>query len=257
MRKLIILSLIIFAFGKLYCEKGEDKNKFNYTLGLQIGGAFPIKSYDFIEFYKSNLNKENKGSSPRTLFGLNYKMELKELYRLGILIDFYKYNYYDYFNETIQTYNGLKTKNFTENFDIQYIPVLFSIEIIPYKSQFRSFIGAGIGFSYSKITWNENVTPIIYGDVRTGGNQFSNENYNFTTKVYCGIDLGFDKNRKYYFLNSLSFEFYTYLINNSESIFSSLRKQLPKKELNFDDKIAIIPILFGVSVGVLINTNGL
>jgi hypothetical protein len=257
MKNIIILVLLVLFLNELNSSTGVDKYILNPTLGFHMGVAFPIRSADYVDFYKENFNKTFKETAPNTFLGLNYKLELINQFRFGILLDYYKKDFNDVYQEQIQTINGLVNKNYSENFKVQYIPLLLSGELIPFKSQFRSFIGIALGPVFSNIEWKESVVPEIDGDLRTGGIHYQKNSINLGAKLNCGFELGFDDRKFNHFLQCLYFEFYYYYISNYGDLFSKIKSQMANKQENFNENYSIIPSYFGISVGILINTKGL
>ena len=187
--------------------------------------------------------------------GGGVKFELFKGCRLGIDGSFYNARLVDGYWLTMISGTDTTRALFNEDIDINTQPIIVSFEIVPYYTQFRTYVGIGFGLTFSTIKWKENVYSDLPLDKRKGGLLFDESNVSSAFRCYTGVELGFDKRRSSSFLGSLIIEArYTY-IGRSVNIFDKLSKQFEEPPLEWNSGILILPGYICLNLAISFNYN--
>jgi hypothetical protein len=84
------------------------------------------------------------------------------------------------------------SRELEESISLKSIPILLCTEFSPISSQFNTYIGIGLGCSFTRFSWQETVQSTVNGDKRIGGLLYDNSSVVPALRLYTGIRLGFD-----------------------------------------------------------------
>ena len=87
-------------------------------------------------------------------------------------------------------YVGMRSSN--HQVKIESIPIALCVEYNPSTSQFREFVGAGIGASFTNVRWNEEVSSTVVGDRLQSGLRFARRAPVPLARISAGVELCFD-----------------------------------------------------------------
>ena len=259
-RELIkVVLLIILNLFCLISLKGSDTQskltpdykQYRSIAYFTVGFLTSSSGEDFIKEYQNVTGGSFNDFDAFTVIGAGLKFQIYDTYRLGIGGDYFRGRSYEGFAQ--QLVNPIINRSITEDIIINSAPVIFSIEYIPYNDQFRSYFGAGVGFDYSNIEWEESVSSDFANDRRTGGTVYSANLFSPAFRLLTGIELGFDKPNQDYLLSSLIMEVrYTY-VNRSAKFFSQYASQFKTDPGNINESITMMPWYLSFNIGLSIN----
>lgn len=75
---------------------------------------------------------------------------------------------------------------------IESMPVALCLEYSPSSSQFREFVGIGIGASFTSVTWNEDIVSTVAGEDLQSGVRLAQRSLVPLARVSAGMELCFD-----------------------------------------------------------------
>jgi hypothetical protein len=213
MRKInlvIIIFLIIFQKNCLIGQGGSIKDleygyeQFNSIIYLMAGFPFAAESKDFFANYSSILGGKKEEFRVFPIMCIGSKFQFWQKFRLGFETEFFYAQAKDYFEQKYATTDEVIYRNLSETIKVSTIPALATFEFIPHDKQFRTYLGCGLGFSFTNISWNEILESTDDYDKRQGGNHYNEFQIDPMIKLYSGLELGFDKDKTENFLGSFS-----------------------------------------------------
>jgi hypothetical protein len=235
----------------LFQDNSSTKSYFVFSLGT----CYTPNPDGFINTYKSNINQSNVKFTLYPHLSLGLQLIFFPGYRFSIMMDWTNTWFRDAFQglETVE----LKEykRNYIEDIKIQSVPIIIALDLIPYSSQFRSFVSFGAGITLCKIEWDEVVNPEIKNWIRNGGSIYSAVHVCPTIRLAAGVDLRFDRDSQDNFFESLTPELrFTYVHRNIE-IFSELAQQIEHPSKSLSESYTIFPYYIGFHIGVSFNVT--
>lgn len=253
MKKYVLLAILCITFryeslGEIVLDRFEEY-KFKPILYFTIGFPFGFSSNEFFDAYQSGMsgNEDYANHSPSLAVG--YKTWVSNKIRLGLTANFINSEFFDNFYT-----GGANLQRFhSHTLYFRTLPVIASVEYMPYDKQFRSYIGAGVGTTMSNIFWRETIRSSYNLDKRKGGILYDKVEFHPAARIYSGIELGFDEFPESLFLGSIIFEFsYTYQYRKLD-IFEKVRPQLSKPAEELDNRFLIFPSYFTFNLSLSLN----
>jgi len=236
--KFIFCFLLITNYYILKCESNSEvkQNKELHSIVyFSVGGALANTSYDFFETYNSVLGGSNTYFNNSPILGIGSKFDIKPNFKLGIGVELIKSNLNDTYFQEVSTIDYAGGRFVIDKLNLNSGSLIASIEYIPYKDwQFKTYVGAGAGFTFTQIFWDETVKSGIRNDFRVTGEYYDDSHLSPTLRLLMGLDLGFDEDFKRAFLGSLILEMrFTYTHRNID-IFSTFQKVYPYEVPEFN-----------------------
>lgn len=236
-------------------EKEEQKSSKEYRsiIFISVGMALGVTADDFFKEYHNELSGKVKEFSLSTKYGVGTKFEFFKGIRICLLADYFEAKLHDGYTEQVSSGGQNGERIISQKMIIKTIPLFLSIEAVPFRMQFRTYQGIGVGAAYSDIRWQENISSTIINDKRTGGLHYDDITFYPAIRVYAGIELGFDKYFKNSFLGCLVFEVNYSYINRKVNIFEKISSQFEKKPSAWNDKFDLITGYLGFNLGITFN----
>lgn len=256
----IIISILVLVFVNCNCLLSGDgqstgKRNFKSIIFLTVGVPYSSGSHDFFSVYNNELSGKKKDFKLSTIIGAGTKIRFEAPVRYGIQTLLLQSSLQDAYDETVETPEQSGARYISQTINIRDIPIIFTLEYMPYVTQFRTYIGGGIGFLMRRMEWLETVRSNIPLDKRTGGTNFDATDYYPFIKIYSGVELGFDKMSDENLLGSLVLEAsYNYAAGSSD-FFGSVKRQFVPQEPRLNQNYNLLPGYIILSVAVTLNFN--
>jgi len=254
--KYFFLLFFLLNFNSSFSDivKPNDNIKaFKSIIFLSVGMPFATESKDFFKHYVSILGGAKTEFNAFPIFAFGTKFQFWETLRIGIASEIFYAQLNDPFMQVVKTIDDKGIRSITEKFDINSIPLLFTIETIPLEQQFRTYYGVGLGVVFSNLKWEEILTSTFPFDKREGGVHFDETNIYPAFRIYTGVELGLDKYMIKNFVQSITIEAkFTYFVRDM-NIFKEIAYQFDKKPENIYDSVTILPGYIGLYLGLIFN----
>jgi hypothetical protein len=254
----ITIILFILSIINLLSQVGEKKNLDfyyeHYNSIIYISGGFVLfsESQNFFDQYKNVLDGTKSDFNFFPLASVGTKFQLWKSFRTGFDIELSYAQMKEAYTRNLKiTLDGYRS--YSQTIRINSIPVIFIFEFIPIQKQFRTYSGVGIGFVYRNITWNELIISSDPYDKRKDGQHYNETEIIPATRIYAGLDLGFDKEKIEKLLSSFFIEIRYTCSYRKLSIFNSIEKQFTEVPSKIFDKTSIIPGYLGLYFGLSFN----
>lgn len=252
--------LYILVFSILFEAKGAEVSgvdslkKIQPIVFISFGMPFSSGSQVFFANYLDEFKGNRSDLELLPLFGAGTKVRFGN-YRAGAQFFVLNSNLQDSYSEVVQSEEFTGYREYAQSLEVTDIPIILTMEYIPYTSQFKSFVGGGAGFLLRNTTWFESIRSGIPLDRRTGGNIYEDTDMFPFFKIYSGIELGFDKKQEGSFLGSLVIEAsYNYSIGGAD-IYSIVRRQFKPLAPDLSKKVNILPGYLVISMAITFNFN--
>lgn len=251
--RIFLYTFIIYFFpffaANIYAAESEDSTiaeskKMRAQVFLATGFIFGSSAKEFFEEYS---NPKSFGGrliafkeTPSVAGGL--RLELGNDLRLSLIGSYFNATFHDgYVEPEALTPIGKGKRIYDQEFKIESLPIIASVEYLSLKLPYRSYFGLGAGLSITRIYWKESISSTIERDRRTGG-EIYNENQIFPAlKISAGSELYFDRDFEDYFLGSLTLEVsYNYTFRSVE-IFKNVREQFWEPTPGMNESYSMIP----------------
>jgi hypothetical protein len=253
-RIILLLSLFFlqpFLVHAQFTKPLPQSEKFNSIIYFAIGPAFGVGAEKFFEQYQSELDGVKTDFTLTPDFSVGLKFEFLKYFRFGLTGNYFLASFNDYYSQVDSSL--VKLRDLTQNIKISTLPIIFSCELVPYQSQFRTFVGLGGGVTIGNIKWEETVASLIPYDKRKSGVHYDATTVSPTFRLYSGVELSFDKKRNEYFIGGLTLELsYTQILRNYE-IFKYISRQFDVVPPSFNDTYSFIPYYVSLNIGVFFN----
>ncbi|MDX9789502.1 MAG: hypothetical protein WCZ17_00055 [Candidatus Kapaibacterium sp.] len=257
MRCIITILIIILLYSvRLTAEKGEDENKWRIKSIVFISGGLPFStgSPDFFSVYNNEFSSQTKDIKLRPLFAGGTKLRFDN-FRLGAQFHVYHFDLRDTYEEYNPTSTISNYRVYGQTMSISDIPIVLTAEYMPFVSQFRTYVGGGLGFLLRRTEWIETVRSDFPLDPRVGGLNYDDTDILPFLKFYSGLELGFDKHSEDTFLGSLMIEVsYNYSFGGVD-MFNRVKKQFVPAEPRLDESYNIMPGYIAITLGLTFNFN--
>ncbi len=256
----IFLSFFIILTSESNNIKGEEKevssnlSETQSIFCVSIGYPMSTNSYEFFENYKYVIEGTKSNFETTFLVYISYKFIIYDNLKLGFSLENFRAFLNDAFIQEVTTIDEKFYRSITENITLSSYPGYFTIEYFPSNLQFSSYIGFGLGLDLTHIKWFEKLESSNITDKRKGGLHFDNIILSPACRFYSGLELGFDRYTENMTIRSFHLEFnITYSIRRT-NLFKSISGQFDnEKHENINKNFTIIPIYFGLNIGVSFN----
>ncbi|MBX3042365.1 MAG: hypothetical protein KIT33_00240 [Candidatus Kapabacteria bacterium] len=251
---IFILTILITVCSNSQTGFETSKKSFKSLIFVSMGMPFSSGSGGFFSVYNNEFGGNKRDFTLLPLIGAGTKFRI-EHYRLGIQTFILNSNLKDSYEQYIEVGDNSGYRGIAQTINITDIPVIGTIEYMPFVSQFRTFIGGGLGFLMRNMEWTESIRSGIPLDRREGGTNYNDTDIFPFFKIYSGLELGFDKQSEETFLGSLVIEAsYNYAFGSSD-IFSKVRRQFVPAEPRLTENYNVIPGYIVISIAVTFNFN--
>lgn len=218
-----------------------------------VGFPFPAQSHAFKEVYKNNIGGRNNYYAPSALLSARFCVEYDSNLSFGVNYSYFLSEFRDNFTLYYQIVGNNIYRTFSEHLDIKAKPLVVIAVYSPVTTPYRSYVGGGVGVSFDKIHWYEEVNSNLSNDIRHSGVVYDKSHISPMVNFYLGILLNFDKKNPRDFLGALHFEVSINYIFRSLKIYEKLKQQYVKPPEEFDKQYLILPFYLSLSAGVSFN----
>jgi hypothetical protein len=259
--------LLFFFSGCLYCKYDSSDNdrqfkKLNNLFEVFVSSIWADQSQNFFEAYndstlrgKSTSTGLSKKFNYTYLFSFVLKFPFRENLRWCLTGEFFRASVEDGFLETYQSYDGIAYRSVSEYLSVSSIPLIFSIEYIPYKRQFANYVGFGLGLSVGKVKWAEGVSSTSVYSLRNSCIYYDKVIAVPCTRLYSGVELAFDDKNNQNVIYGLNIEAKLTYFLRYLNMFEKVKEKYKKYPSEWDNSYAIVPFYLGLSVGVSFNLD--
>ncbi len=256
--KLFFFILIILLFYSIVTKAEENllnnDRKYYVTINTKIGIPFYTSSTKFFDIYKNEFGGNTNYFKSYPEVGLAFKIQFNEIWRIALSLDYSEaYLNESYFQKIVNiTQNSYR--NISQDLSIRQIPVLLNLEYNPnFLTQFRTFVGAGIGLNFNATIWSEQISSDVINDNRISGVKYNKSDILGAYRLYSAVDLGFDKQTLDNFLASFIVQVnYTGYFGEYD-LFGKVSKEFDNKPIELNNHI--LPINGYVSVNIALSFN--
>jgi hypothetical protein len=253
---LAIIFLIIFLPDVVYPQRavasGEDIEEKNFY--LMAGYLSSLHSAEFFEIYDNYLDGLANRFKPSINLGAGTKFEIADRLKLALAGNYFFATLKDSYDQIVE-FPEPGTRSIAQEIKVESIPLILSLEYIPYDAQFRTYFGGGGGICFGNIMWNEVVASDIRRDPRTGGEHFAENNVFPAMRFLAGVELGFDKYNRQTLLGSLIIELRYNHIFREVDFFRKIKRQFESPPEAFDRPVGLITGFLELNAAVSLNFN--
>jgi hypothetical protein len=213
-----------------------------------------FNQYNKVNFIGGNL----KDFSHSPQIEVAYYQQIFNDFNLRVSARYINGSLSDMFNETylIALPDITRQLDCIENFTTSTIPVILSIEYMPFVTQYKTYVGAGIGLASSYFRWDETVTP-YYNDIpRHGGTLFNQSNIVPCFNLYTGMELEFDGAEKGSFVHGVILEAELLHFHRIFNIFNKVGQQFLNPPSSRNDGFTMLPTYIVLNAGFVFNLDG-
>lgn len=257
MKLIIIIIVFLFVSAELTATEVQNvstKRNFKSLVFVSMGMAFSSGSTDFFSIYNNEFSGSKRDFKQTPLIGFGTKFRFGN-FRAGIQAHVLNSRLQDFYEDYVDEGELSGYRQHGQNIEFTDIPVIGTLEYIPYIGQFRTYVGGGLGFMLRKFEWFESVKSGIPLDRRTGGTHYEDIDIIPFFKLYSGLELGFDKKSEDTFLGSLIIEAsYNYSAGGAD-IFKSARRQFVPAKPKLKDRYNVLPGYIALTLSVTFNFN--
>jgi hypothetical protein len=231
---------------------------YNSVFYMTVGTALAQNTTKFIstqQEYFHSIRQEVK-TSPLLAAGL--KFHVTPNLRVGGSVGYLTSNLNE-FKEDIQvTYpnGGTARQTIEQEFVIQTLPINATIGYVKSLSQFRSYVGCGLGMTYSNIQWNEEVSSTNEFDPRVGGELYSNAGFYPSLSFYAATEFGFDRLNQDFFSSLIIQLDYSYTFRKI-NLYEKVQYQFVDAPREWSQEENFFPSYIGLSIGFTFNLSKL
>ncbi len=259
MKFILLTILIYFSFTVVSnsddATKKERKRNFKSLIFISAGMPFSTGSPNFFSIYNNEFAGFKKDIKTEPAIGGGTKIRFEGNYRIGAQFRYIHSTLKDYYDQEVKTKDVTGYRNLGQSISISDIPIIGTIEYMPFIGQFRTYTGAGVGFLMRKIEWLESVRTSIPLDYRVGGQHYNDTQIYPAFSIYTGVELGFDKMNELTFLGSLVIEA-SYNYNAAQTdLFRTVKRQFVPENAKLNETVNILPGYFMLSLGITFNFN--
>jgi hypothetical protein len=251
-----LVFIILLTGITLYSEEDNFQySKARYKSFFTIYTGFVNGAFDngFFDIYKKDFKGSKSSFSSYPLIGVSFKYQYFPHYKFGISAEYIYSDLNESYTEYIDEPELISSRDYIQSITVSSIPILFTVDLVPRELPYRTFVGVGAGLSINKIKWNESISSHFPYDVRIGGTVIDDNFISPVFSFYTGVELDFDKEYKYSVVGGLIIEGKVLYIIRSKKYFQSISKQFSKKNNNFNENYTILPVYFGLNIGVSLN----
>ncbi len=249
----VILNSSLFGFDRLAdTTKRYDLKSIVY---LGVAGGFASGSDDFFNTLKTEFGSTKRNLPLIPTLAAGTKLLLIPSYRFGLQVNYQIINFNTSFEQYVDE-PGLKGyRQMHHSYNITNLPIILTADYIPYSSQFRTYIGLGVGIVVVNTIWEEGLSSSIEQDTRRGGIHYDNTDIGPLGRIYAGVELGFDKDYEDYFLGSLIIEAsYTHTFVGAD-FYSRVRQQFITEKPALTSSVNFVPGYLQFTMAVSFNFN--
>lgn len=213
LNKILIIPFALFVLS-FVTVKAKDTTKVREMVFVSISGIYGGSSSSFFEDYDNYLG-ESSTFKHTPAFGGGLKVLLTKNFRIGASVDYFTSELQDSYQSEDETESGIFERNINSKIDISTLPILLNFEYLPIEQQFKTYLSAGAGITFSNFRWEEQVFSNRPNDFRDGGVQYDESHIFPTIRAATGIELDFDDLVVGEVIGNLTLELrYTYIFRN-------------------------------------------
>lgn len=248
----IIFFCILTSNKIVLCQ--NDLKKIDVSLTGSIGTFFPVFSMGFLDEYQNILGGKKQDFSNSISIAGTLSAQWKTNWRVSLQVIASKFLLQDNFSKETFTGSGA-WRNFREDINVSSIPILLSYDWYYLENAYKSYLSAGGGISLSNVKWLEYVDSPIKNDIRIGGIIYDESKIYPTLGFNSGIELDFDNNSKPNFIRGINLSTYILYIIRYDDIYKNMRKQIFPLPESLNSEKSIIPFIFGIHLGLVLNVE--
>ncbi len=185
--RLIILCLCAFALPL----QANDSSAL-YFLSVRSGLELGVDSRDFFREYQRVTSMTISSFEPPLFFAAAMKFGSDE-WNIGCTAEMWGLHIGEAAPQRLVLGTQSINRQLVENISLNAIPLYLSAEYTPYRQQFRSYVGAGVGAAIISTKWTEMSEVSVLSDTRLGGIYINEKALRPLARIYCGVFLGFDR----------------------------------------------------------------
>jgi hypothetical protein len=254
--KLNLVFIIIFCIFNtdkiVLCQNDLEKIDISFT--GSIGTLFPVFTMGFLDEYQSVLGgKKEDFSNSLSITGM-LSAQWKSDWRISLQAISSKFFLQDNFSK--ETFPGSGAwRNFREDINVSSVPILLSFDWYNFEYIYKSYFSVIGGISLSSVKWLEYVDSPVKNDIRIGGKIYEESKIYPTIGINSGIELDFDDYSKPKFIRGLNLSTYLLYLVRYDDIYKNLRKQIYPLPTALNSKKSVIPFMFGIYLGIILNVE--
>jgi hypothetical protein len=208
---------------------------------VSVGGVYATSANDFLDSYHGVIGGGSSTFKHSPAYGVGLKFWLTDHYRMSVAADYFKSDFYDYFDQADSLNIGNVERNIAEQISASTLPITLSIDFIPLEQQFKTYVSLGTGIVISKVNWTEKVNSNRQSDPRKGGEHYGETQLFPLVRTAVGVELNFDKSVAGNVVGSLTFELrYTYMFRNID-LFGEVKNQFENGTSSLEGQVAFLP----------------
>lgn len=238
----------------LYCCSLLAKNNFNTFIikNIEICYNFPINQISSSFFDAFNTYSKTNGSEFmfRNYPSLALSVELPQIAEFTLNLEWLRLSYSTEFVESSPYYFTSIFRSYSENFDLNFLPVSLSFFYAPFKNEFYTLFHFQFGISFDRITWKEYISSEYIEDPLAGSKIIELKNLSPFICLAIRNVLSFDILDNEQFLRNLFFDTKFYFFYRRVNLFN----QISTKE-NIQKVITILPFSIVFNLGLSFNTK--
>lgn len=226
----------------------DKPKKLKAQIFIGSGLSMGVSATEFFEEYAKSFEGSANTLKDVPVGSAGIRVELGNDLRLSVMGSYLRSFFNDGYKIEAKTPIGSGMRVFDQDFVVETIPIIASLEYLSLRAPYRSYIGAGLGISVSRIYWQENIASSIDRDKRKGGINLNEKSVFPTMRISTGSELYFDRDFEDYFLGSLTLEVsYTYIFR-SVDVFKNVREQFWEFTAGLNEKYSIAPGYIGMNL---------
>ncbi|MFN8360295.1 MAG: hypothetical protein U0264_10310 [Candidatus Kapaibacterium sp.] len=227
------------------------KSRINKTLSAYIGSKFNLGDSEFFREY-SRAFSPNTTFPVQTVLGAAIRAEALPSLRFGLTGEYFAADFVDsYVMPVFSPVDSLPlgSRFAGETVHFTAIPVMVTVDYVPFTTQFRTYFGGGLGLTIGHVRWDETTVSTVANDRRVGGTHIDDKVLAPAMCLYAGIELGFDKRYKNNSVTSLIIEIRYSAIGMSAPMFASAASQFFNPPAEWKESYSIGASGFSLTVG--------
>ncbi len=185
------LTLCLLLGGALSLKAGF-RDSSTMLLSIRTGVELAPDAHDFMSGYAYFTGLNNRAIASAGLIEGAMKYSWSS-WNVGVLAESWTSHFAEQGTTSIESGSRTVTRELVEDFTIRALPVLATVEYLPFPQQFQEYVGVGVGAAGIRTTWIEYASSNAPGDPRVGGQLINSQTIQPMVRLYCGVILGFDK----------------------------------------------------------------
>lgn len=193
---IVILLWLVFDRANFANAQTAESKEITNMLSVYTGPKFGYGSADFTRNYFQYFGGKNNEYDAKLAIGASAKFEFIEGMRFGINAEYANTGFTEMYTQIVRSpldSQKIGQRTIEQQLTINSIPILLTAEFVPFQSQFRTYVGGGLGINIGNIRWNEKLRSSFPNDARTGGEYINTTLVGPAFTLYSGIEMSFDK----------------------------------------------------------------